>query len=212
MSMTIEKEKILQLKKIDGNGFFRRKPFKLFGSKKHEYKLNNCLSEIEIQEFEKLYQIYLPLDYRNFINNIGNGGVGPAYGLYKLEDWNLEIEIKNDNFLKTKFPYLEKWNSEFKGNLEDEDYMESKEFEYWEKEYFDGKHLFGSIRICHYGCAVYYFLIVSGVEKGNIWVDDRANDEGIYPLFSENKNRYNFTEWYNEWLSQSLIKLKENKK
>lgn len=58
--MTIEKEKILQLKKIDGNGFFRRKPFKLFGSKKHEYKLNSCLSEIEIQEFEKLYQIYPP--------------------------------------------------------------------------------------------------------------------------------------------------------
>jgi hypothetical protein len=209
--MNIEKEKILQLKKIDGNGFFRRKPFKLFGSKKHEYKLNNCLSEIEIQKFEKIYQIVLPLDYRNFINNIGNGGVGPAYGLYKLEDWNLEIEIKNDNFLKTKFPYLEKWNSEFKGNLEDENYMESKEFEYWGKEYFDEKHLFGSIRICHYGCAVYYFLIVSGVEKGNIWVDDIANDEGIYPLCSENKNRYNFTEWYNEWLSQSLIKLKVNK-
>ncbi|WP_052483628.1 SMI1/KNR4 family protein [Flavobacterium sp. MEB061] len=209
--MTIEKEKILQLKKIDGNGFFKIKPFKLFGSKIHKYKLNNCLGEAEIEEFEKFHNIKLPTDYRNFIKHIGNGGVGPALGLYKLKDWNLELEIENDNFLKTKFPYTEKWNSDFNGNTEDEKFMDSEEFECWEQDYYNEKHVFGSIRVCHYGCAIYFFLVVSGVEKGNVWVDDRANDQGIYPLSTENNNRYNFTEWYNEWLDQSLIKLKVNK-
>ena len=88
--------------------------------------------------------------------------------------------------------------------------MDSEEFECWEQDYYNEKHVFGSIRVCHYGCAIYYFLVVSGVEKGNIWVDDRANDQGIYPLSTENNNRYNFTEWFNEWLNQSLIKLKIN--
>jgi len=209
--MSIDKRQIDQLKKIDGSGFFKSKPFKLFGSIKHKYQLNKCLSEAEITEFEKFHKIELPTDYRNFIKNIGNGGVGPAYGVYKLENWNLELEIENSNFLNTKFPHVEKWNSAFDGSIEDEDYADSKEFESWEEGYFNKKYVFGSIRICHYGCAVYYILVVSGIEKGNIWIDDRANDEGIYPLSTKNKSRYNFTEWYNEWIYQSLVRLKENK-
>ena len=209
--MNINKDKISELKKIDGNGFFKKNPYKLFGSENHKYLLNKCLSEFQIETFERINQIQLPSDYRDFLKNIGNGGIGPAYGLYRLEDWNLELDIENNNFLMKKFPYQEKWNSYFDINEEIEDYTESEEFQNWELEYYSEKHIYGSIRICHYGCAIYYFLVVSGIEKGNIWVDDRANDAGIYPLSSENKTRYNFTEWYNKWLDESLRKLKETK-
>lgn len=106
------------------------------------------------------------------------------------------------------FPYQKKWNSDFDLNEEIEDYTEIEEFQNLELEYFSEEHIYGSIRICHYGCAIYYFLVVSGIEKGNIWVDSRANDGGIYPLSSENKSRYNFTEWFTEWLDESLRKLK----
>ena len=205
--MVIEKEHISKLKKIDGNGFFKKNPFQIFGSKEHKYELNNCLSEEKILDFEKTNQIELPLEYRNFIKNIGNGGVGPAYGVFKLEDWNFELDIENRNFLNENFPYTEKWNLTYAGNEDDNDYTESEEFKNWELECFNEKHIYGSIRICHYGCAIYYFLVVSGLEKGNVWIDARANDEGIYPLTTETKSRYNFVEWYNEWINESLKKL-----
>ena len=207
--MGIQKDQISKLKKIDGNRFFKSKPFKLFGSEEHKYKLNGCLNESEIAKFEKVNQIELPADYRSFIKNIGNGGVGPGYGLYKLENWNLDINIEMNNFLSTNFPYTEKWNSIYAGNTDIEYYTESEEFKNWEIEYFNEKHIAGSLRISHYGCAIYYILIVSGIEKGNVWIDDRASDGGIYPLSTEKKGRYNFNDWYNEWIYESLKKLKE---
>ncbi|WP_281635277.1 SMI1/KNR4 family protein [Flavobacterium marginilacus] len=205
--MVIEKEQISKLKKIDGNGLFKKNPFQIFGSKKHKYKLNSCLSEKNILDFEKTNQIELPFEYRNFIKTIGNGGVGPAYGVFKLEDWNFELDIENRKFLNENFPYTEKRNLTYVGNKDDVYYTKSDEFKNWELEYFDEKHIYGSIRICHYGCAVYYFLVVSGSEKGNVWIDARANDEGIYPLTTETRSRYNFAEWYNEWINESLKKL-----
>ena len=59
--------------------------------------------------------------------------------------------------------------------------------------------------ICHYGCAIYYLLVVRGKEAGNIWVDDRAGDYGIYPAISKTTGgRLTFIEWYDEWLTESL--------
>jgi len=205
--MEIKKEQITKLKKIDGKGFFRKKSFQLFGSNEHKYELNTCLPEQEILDFEKTNQIKLPSEYRHFIKNIGNGGAGPAYGVFKLENWDFELDIENRNFLNENFPYTEKWNLTYPENENDENYTESEEFQNWESEYFNEKHIYGSIRICHFGCAIYYFLVVSGTEKGNIWIDDRANDEGIYPLTTETKSRYNFAEWYNQWIIESLEKL-----
>lgn len=61
------------------------------------------------------------------------------------------------------------------------------------------------MRLCHYGCATYYFIVVTGIESGNIWIDDRANDCGLYPALSKVTNeRMLFSEWYNEWLHQAL--------
>ncbi|MDV6168793.1 SMI1/KNR4 family protein [Flavobacterium sp. DG1-102-2] len=203
----IEKEQLVKLKKIDGKGFFKRNPFQLFGSEEHQYQLNYPLSEKEILNFEKTNQIQLPIEYRNFIKDIGNGGAGPVYGIFRLQDWDLELDIENKNFLNEKFPHTEKWNLIFPENQNDEYDSESDAFVAWESECFSERHIYGSIRICHFGCAIYYVLVVSGVEKGNIWVDARATDEGIYPVTSETKSRYNFAEWYNEWIADSLKKL-----
>lgn len=205
----IEKEQLVKLKKIDGKGFFKRNPFQLFGSEEHQYQLHYPLSEKEILNFEKINQIQLPVAYRNFIKDIGNGGAGPAYGVFRLQDWAFELDIENKNFLNKEFPHKEKWNLIFSDNENDEYNVESNEFVAWELEYFSEEYVYGSIRICHYGCAIYYILVVSGIEKGNMWVDARATDEGIYPVQSETKSRYNFAEWYNEWMAESLVKLQK---
>jgi len=48
-------------------------------------------------------------------------------------------------------------------------------------------------------------LVVNGTEYGNIWVDDRCNDAGIYPdQHFGNKGRITFLAWYEAWLDKSL--------
>ena len=63
----------------------------------------------------------------------------------------------------------------------------------------------GSMRICQYGCAIYYLLMVTGKEAGHIWVDDRTSDYGIYPATSKaTSGRMTFIEWYDESSTESL--------
>jgi len=64
------------------------------------------------------------------------------------------------------------------------------------------------MQICHYGCAIYAMLVVTGEEKGNIWIDNRPSDQGIYPATTEGKERLGFLAWYIAWLDQSLNDLK----
>tara|TARA_Y100001934_G_scaffold243249_1_gene299685 strand:+ start:1119 stop:1328 length:210 start_codon:yes stop_codon:yes gene_type:complete len=66
----------------------------------------------------------------------------------------------------------------------------------------------GAIPICHLGCAQRQWLIVSGPERGNIWCDDRADNEGLSPLKKPQKKRITFFEWYREWLDDALARSK----
>jgi hypothetical protein len=199
------KEKHDKLKKLDGGSFFKGGTYKTFGSDVHKYKFNSCLTENTVKDFEESFRVTLPADYKCFLTQIGNGGSGPAYGLLPLSDWNIELEISNNDFLSKDFPHGDKWNLTQEFSTDDDDYTETVEFQKWEEEYFSPEHITGSLRICHYGCAIYYLLIVTGNNAGQIWTDDRANDMGIYPAISKLTGRQlNFIEWYDEWLSESL--------
>jgi hypothetical protein len=199
------KERHDKLKKLDGGGPFKNAICKTFGSDTHRYKFNPCLTEDVIQGFEKSFGLMLPADYKNFLTQIGNGGSGPAYGLLPLLHWNIELEISDNNFLSTDFPHIDKWNITQDFDTDNEDYTETEEFRKWEEEYFSNRHITGSMRICHYGCAIYYLLVVTGNNAGQIWMDDRANDNGIYPAISKSAGRrLTFLEWYDEWLTESL--------
>lgn len=208
--MTLQelKSKHDKLKKLDGGSFFKSGLYKTFGSDTHRYKFNPCLTTETLSNFEKSHSITLPPDYKSFLTEIGNGGSGPAYGLFALLDWNYELETEHNNFLSTDFPYTQKWNNKYALYTDDEDYTLTEEFQKWEQEYFSNKHITGSLRICHYGCAIYYLLVVTGTEAGNIWVDDRASDGGIYPALSNITGQtLTFINWYDEWLNENLKKL-----
>lgn len=93
---------------------------------------------------------------------------------------------------------------EFEGEDDDE-----AAYEKFEEEYFSDKWETGILRLCNYGCGVSLNLVVNGLEKGNIWVDDRGNDGGIYPdPYFEQKERTKFLDWYLLWLNLSLSELK----
>ena len=190
------KQKIEILKEMD-------KDFEIFGSSKHKYQLPPCKTEKEIQSFEKQHGISLPADYRSFLLHVGNGGAGPSYGMFKLEDYfdNSYAETNytvHDNFLSDNFkfsinaPYTE---SQY-GNEDDPEYDPA--------DYFNDTA--GSMVICHHGCGILNILIVSGEEKGKIWVDDRCNDNGL------SRVSVSFYEWYSKWLDYSIASLETRNK
>jgi len=72
-----------EIKKMDNQ-------YKLYGSFVHKYISNSSLENDEILEFEQLNNIKLPEDYKVFINQVGNGGAGPIYGLDSLEIKKIE--------------------------------------------------------------------------------------------------------------------------
>lgn len=54
-------------------------------------------------------------------------------------------------------------------------------------------------------------VVVHGKSCCKIWVDDRANDGGIYPdEYFGNTNRLHFLDWYELWLDLTLEELAES--
>ncbi len=200
--MTISELKIKhdELKKLNS-----KSKEKVFGSTSHKFEFNKKLSLKSVEAFEKKHKIVLPTDYKNFLTQIGNGGSGPYYGLNRLSDWGAELENKTNDFLSCDFPHTELWNLSNSFDDIEDDYYKTDAYIWWETEYYSDKQITGSMHICHYGCGVLYILIVSGKEAGNIWIDDRANYEGIYPVISKNTGKkMDFLEWYGEWLDENI--------
>ena len=193
------KVKFNRLKQLDKN-------FEAFGSKQHKYLFNKTKSEKELIDFEKRNKIKLPIDYRGFLMEIGNGGAGPYYGLEPIENGlfaDLNYKHKSDlNDLSKPFPHTEHWNLDF-GEVTEEnedEYLEQKD-----EEYYQNKWVNGVLRVSNLGCGVSMNLVVNGKEYGNLWVDDRFNEQGIYPNpYNENRDRMIFIDWYENWIDNEL--------
>lgn len=185
------KDKLRRLKKAD-------KTYGVFGSEKHKYKLKGTLPEKTIRQFEESFSIELPDDYCQFLREVGNGGAGPYYGLEPLENGRYaDLHHKDANdLINPSFPFQHTsyWN------FEDDQFVPENE-----DTYFDNKWVDGVLRISDFGCGVSMNLVVNGPEYGNIWVDSRVNDGGIFPdPFFKDDGRISFLEWYEFWLDQSL--------
>src|SRR5262249_4749913 len=74
-----------------------------------------------------------------------------------------------------------------------------------EKRYWDAALVAGAFPICHHGCALRDWLIVTGPEAGQVWYDARVDQKGLQPYESDGK-RVTFAEWYLDWLGGALRK------
>jgi len=188
------------------------KKLETFGAEDgHLFKLNEPLSQEAMQAWETEYKLSLPADYREFLTTIANGGVGPFYGLYALQagiDEAQNYATSNnetiENAFTQDFPISKKQADEFiqyyNQCLED---GEDDEIEYFKS--FDT--LTGVIFLAEYGCGWSYFLVVKGDLAGTVWF------QGDYLSPCIDKDRiFNFAEWYENWLDDSLENLKPRKK
>ena len=193
------------------------RPFssKIFGAGEHRFELNAPLSEQEVQQFEALHRITLPAEYRHFITTIGNGGAGPTYGIFPLglmdHVFGLEPWEMAEGFVGTlsePFRHNGAWN-DLTGRPEDRG-IDYKHPEYktladeFESRYWSGTVMNGAMPICHTGCALRIWLVVSGSQAGNLWFDKRADVGGVIPLTKEDGSPLTFDAWYHQWLDQCL--------
>lgn len=198
--LNLIRTKIEELKKLDPK-------FTVFGAESHQYIFNSVITEDEISLFESKYDIKIPKDYRSFLKNFGNGGCGPNSGLFKLENGIYDIPLNKTQskiiHLKKEFRFKTFWNLE--GFSEDN-------YDVWEDEYDKLKWADGMLRISHLGCGMYANIVLNGKEKGNIWIDSRTNEGGIYPANYYNKTIKNdFFSWYLHWIESSIKELNTNK-
>jgi len=187
----------------------------VFGACAHSFQLNPPLSEAAVNEFEQLYDIALPDDFREFITILGNGGAGPYYGVFPLglmdSGFSLGEWHENDGFvgdLSEAFPFREEWNDlSAVPPLEladhDEAEYERRQVEF-EKSYWNPTLLNGSFPICDQGCALRVLLVVTGSEAGFLWEDRRAEQGGLRPLRLADGSQATFIRWYEAWLEDCL--------
>lgn len=193
----------------------RSAELQVFGSDTHKFKLNAPVDESVVTQFETEHRIRLPLDYRRFITELGNGGAGPFYGVFKLGEMDDCLSQKRwnegDGFvgvLAKPFPHTKPWNNlpPYPKEQDDEDAYEAAR-ETFDEVYWNSDHVNGAIPICDQGCAYRNWLVVTGPEAGNVWQDYRADHKGLFPVESKHSPRTNFLEWYSDWLTEAISQI-----
>lgn len=206
-----EKLKVLRL--LDKN-------FEVFGASSHKYQFNPPLPIKTLNRLEAQFEIRLPHDYKSFLTEIGNGGAGPYYGIHpfyvvKPSEKSMDT-LNNFELLKFDFPHKTAWNwpakvfakfDEIIGGQDGE--LEDFFSSVFDKQYYQDNLKQGSMYISEYGCALKFLLVITGRERGKIWFDQRADREGIHPVTDQQGNHLDFSDWYMQWLDDTIKKIKK---
>lgn len=153
----------------------------------HRYRMHALLSGEDLARFEREFDVRLPQDYADFLTQIGNGGIGPYYGLCSLKE-----SVSDDpahqcrNFLASPFPLTKHFNP----FGDDQNVPDSV--------LFNDSYICGSIVLSHEGCGYYCRLVTTGPQAGQVWADGRVSDQGIIPLGCD------FYTWYDRWVTEAI--------
>lgn len=160
-----------------------------------DYQLLRVIDERRLAAFESSTGVVLPLGFRRFITELGNGGAGPT-GLPPFEP--------EDRYYRT-----ESWARPFAAVLGDRPDDEPS----------------GYIELYQYGCGICDLLVVNGAESGNMWHSDDGcrlfplpGRDWVPPMPAEafsgewkqqvaspaNTSRISFLEHYEQWLDEVL--------
>lgn len=125
----------------------------LFGAEYHQYQLRPVADEAELERCEAALGVALPQELRTFYAELGNGIVGPHYGL-----------LPTDRLARYYKPHLPFQGVEYfqelarqEGDLDDDGYFEAC---------LDDLH--GLIPIIEEGCGHQVCLIATGQAVGNV--------------------------------------------
>jgi SMI1/KNR4 family protein SUKH-1 len=233
----------------------------VFGAETHHYALSAPLTPQDIEAAEASCRISLPASYRAFLTRMGNGGAGPGYGLYSLQE---SLKSRSPAQLAQPFPFVfeQPGVESFSANeqrVDDglveppdldplwRDSRNPREFCAWVKRmelsvlnsgsrfelnhdtgdtYLCNETRDGAIAIAQYGCGITALLILTGPERGSVWVQDPNGsfDCSLYPIGAGGwmgrggwermaatpEKRLDFLGWYEDWLDNEHVSLDES--
>lgn len=164
---------------------------------KGEYSANPVLTPEEIAAFEEKHGCHLPESYREFLLQVGDGGAGPEYGLFRLGQHRCDYDNIHDEELcfadnadlSQPFPHQHAWNDE---ECDDE------------AAYLSDELVTGSMIIADRGCNLSTRLVITGPLAGEIWDDERSDGQGLSPRLAPNGSHYQFLPWYMDWLARRV--------
>jgi len=192
------RERLAELDRLDA----RRK---VFASDKHQYRLHPPLAPEWVVQIESLMGCRLPEQYRRFVTEFADGGAGPEYGILPLE-----------RLLK---PHQDRsWMAELARPFPAPTTVaEMREIGYSAP---------GVLMVSEIGCGAHYWLVLSGSQRGFVWVQNpdaewgpELSDNSHVPAYSEKAGtdpifeaalaspdslRLEFVDWYVKWLDESL--------
>jgi uncharacterized protein (TIGR02996 family) len=161
-----------------------------------------ALSEAEVLAFEAEYNMVLPDEYRLFLREVGDGGLGPGEGLFRLAD---AIERSPSRDLGTPFPFSIRQYRE-----DPKRFWREREAEVENGSQPSPGVLFLSAPDSDWSHA---YLVVTGEDRGLIWGYGPLNcgwTPGCPTDEQDNKFAHDelrsFFRWYEDWLDNCLPK------
>jgi len=156
-----------------------------------------------LNKFEGRLGVKLPLEYRQFLTTIGHGGAGPYLGLFPFDGSDPE-DITTPEQIRKPFRWTDAFNpAEWDNPCTQEDVWCEKDVDEGEKPQVI-LNVPGVLYICHYGCALRFFLVVNGVSVGEVWMDRQADAAGLHPVCGLDGRRSGFVDWYEKWLDEAI--------
>lgn len=154
---------------------------KRFGAKHHQYQWNPPASPEQVEALEEQIGVTLPEQYRQFLLQAADGGAGPFYGLYSLEQvkswltWPVEPELPPLFHPEDRDIDLLVWYYE--------------EGENWRR---------GCIPIGSQGDTYFTYLLVSGPHRGQVVYVEYEASWYFFPREPD------FLSWYTRWLREAV--------
>jgi hypothetical protein len=145
-----------------------------------------------VHAFEAEHGIVLPEPYRSFVATISDGSSAgpPEYGLVELaalpSGWGADRPARA---LSKPFPLSKEWfwDSEPRAASEYEDVL-------------DAVFAHGSIVLGADGCGMYWHLIVTGEQRGNIWLTCDGGAAPFGAVFGHTTAQPGFAGWTRHWM------------
>lgn len=177
----------------------------VWGAEHHRYRMHPTLTIGERKAFEREEGCELPPAYAAFLSRVGNGGRGPWQWMRRVEysgalwAWYWQATSKRDKGRLSKpFPHRSLWNP-----------VREPENRKQEADYLNHKHMRGAVQIGEATdgspARAMLLLVVSGPERGHVWVDLRGFGEGIRPLVR--RGPLSFLSWYEEGLDAEIQRI-----
>lgn len=156
------------------------------------------MAPADLLAFERSHGVRLPAEYRSFLGRIGRAGAGPGFGLFDLErGLRYERPGFDADALRRPFPHDLAFDPANESRVLYERYDRGEVSEL-ELEKLLALQVAGTLVLSHEGCGILHLLVVSGPQRGRIWLDLRIDDGGCRPL------GVGFFDWYECWLDHAL--------